>query len=196
MIKLKFILLVIALFLSGCSATASALTCKNGGTGAMKGYQRALDLIRGGGRLTVKDEAEILRLLDLAVENKCEHAALVLVDIKANQAAAAATVDKNKNAKLIEKLDKEQYELLSEALKLGEGHFEFGNFFLTNTSKYYNPERARELLEQGAKKGNIDCIKFLVDAYQNGVGGIPIDKKRAEYWSAVEARMRRDAVTH
>ena len=167
----------IFLCLSGI-AQADTLTCAKGGRHAMDAYQKAINLLSSGHRLSEDEERNVISLLKNAVSDKCSQAALALADIKANQMAA----NQGKDPSLIRLLDDETYGLLMEATKLNEGWYELGSYLLTTDSRHYDPKRAQEILEIAAKHGDKRAVEFLVHAYRDGIDGIHLNKERAEYW--------------
>lgn len=85
--------LVLCTLLAACGLPpvfAGELLCKGGDESVVKDYNRVIRLLQAGERLSADQEAEVLKTLDIAVASRCEQAALVLVDIVVNQAAAAA----------------------------------------------------------------------------------------------------------
>lgn len=177
---LQFVIALTVLMSGSCSLFASEFTCKRGGSVVMDEYQHAIDLL-GGGRLTIDEEEKVIRILKKAVQNSCKHAALALVDIKVNQAAA---LPKGTPQNILDQYDDEVYLLLIEATKIGEGYFELGNFYLTEDSKYYSPKKAKKILERSANTGDVKSIEFLINVYENGIGGISQNRARAQYWKS------------
>lgn len=144
-------------------------------------YKQAIGLIQGGERLSKDQEDKVIRSLEMAVTNQCQQAALVLAEIRINQAAA---LPKTASRQTIDEFDDKIHALLLEARKIGEGRFQLGSFYLTVGSKYYAPRKAVCILEAAANSGDKDAIELLSNIYRDGVAGIKPDKTKADHWAA------------
>lgn len=83
-------------------------------------YMHAIGLLQSGERLSEDQENEVVRTLEIAVKNQCQQAALVLAEIRINQAAA---LPKNSSRQTKDELADKNHSLLIEAEKIGEGQF-------------------------------------------------------------------------
>lgn len=169
------------LFISGAlvAVHAGELKCKSGGETTMKDYIVAISLIQSGERLSPSQEKGVVDALQVAVADQCQQAALVLAEIRVNQAAA---LPKDTPRKVIEDFDDQIHMLLLEANKLGEGRLELGNFYLTSGSKFYSPRKGVRVLEDAARAGDKQAIAALANIYENGVAGVQVNREKANRW--------------
>ena len=145
----------------------------------MENYRHALSLLQSGQRLSIDDEHQVIHELEVAVANQCRQAALVLVEIRINQAAALPSTE---SQHVRDEFDDKIYLLLVEANKIGEGQFELGNFYLTEGSRYYAPQKGLRILRAAAKSGDQKSIELLVNIYENGILGVKLNKREAQFW--------------
>jgi hypothetical protein len=157
------------------------LECKKGSQAMANDYTRALSLIQGGEHLTDEQERDVVHSLELAVASQCQQAALVLAEIRINQAAA---LSKGASQRTVDDFDDKIHALLLEAGKIGEGRFQLGSFYLTSGSKYFAPEKGLHILEAAAHAGDEQATEFLANIYQNGIAGVNPDSSKAHYWKA------------
>jgi len=173
------IFLIVISFIPASKAWAEDLTCRKGTPAQALNYRSSVELLQKAERLTPEQEEGVLKSLERAAEDQCKNAALVLFEIKANQAAALSLKTRGP---ALDKLEDEQYSLLLKANQIGEGFFELGSFYLAKGSKYYSPKKAVNTLEIAAKAGDEKSIELLVSIYENGIGGIGIDLVKANSW--------------
>jgi TPR repeat protein len=159
------------------AVSAEQLTCIEGGSDAVKNYQRAMNLLTGVAQ-GENEFRETLMLLQNAVKQKCSGAALDLAFIKLNHLPLKADITQE----AYKKLDDEIYELLVEATKLNEGWFELGNYLLAPFSRHQNPKLAEIILEKAAMDGDHRAMMRLADCYQDGSHGCSINEARFHYW--------------
>lgn len=159
-------------------AFAETLNCQKGGSIAKVDYEKAVNFLSSGEKLTSNEQIEIVHLLQTAVSNRCQKAALVLAERKIIELGA----NQGKDPSLVRALDTEIHSLLIESTQLNEGWFELGIFLATKDSVYYSLKLSKKMLEKAAAQGDMRAIDFLIDAYTNGRDGIEINVKRADYW--------------
>jgi TPR repeat protein len=157
------------------------LKCQKGDQMMLTDYKHAISLIQGGERLSEDQENEVIRALEVAVKNQCQQAALVLAEIRINQAAA---LPKGAARQTIDEFDDKIHALLLEARKIGEGQFQLGSFYLMSGSKYYAPQKGVRILEAAANIGDGKSIELLSNIHQNGIDGIKANRAKADCWKA------------
>ncbi len=169
----------LALVAAVSSVQADDLSCAKGGAKAEQEYAQAVRLLQSGKLLTQEQDDDVVRRLKDAVANDCRHAALALLDIRALQ---GTNVGADTPRKLVDARDDEMFALLQAATRLDEGWFEFGNFYLEGDNHYHSPRKAVEMLEHAAAQGDRRAVELLARAYEQGIGGIPLDPARAVTW--------------
>jgi TPR repeat protein len=157
------------------------LKCLKGGNTVQTDYLHAIRIIKKGTRLSETQEMGVIHTLEDAVKNQCHQAALILADIRINQAAA---LPKGTSQHTLDEFDEKILALLLEAGKIGEGRFELGGFYFSTDSKYFSPENGVRILEDAGRDGDKKAIEMLADIYENGLYDIAASSEKAKYWKA------------
>jgi TPR repeat protein len=144
------------------------------------------------------DGREVIPWLERAIQQEYGPAAALLAEIKLtasallqtclhhNEAACAPKNDQDRVSMVhqLSDLNDEVYKLLSKALQLNTqgASFLMGAFLTIGGTRYYDPQRGKELLLQGAEKGDLRAQQVIKESYHIGRPGFEQDEAKAEYW--------------